>query len=132
MALFEYNEADFERLIRYSKFYILNSKTMADCIFCKLVSGEMATQFVYEGEKCVAFNDINPKAATHVLIVPKKHIDSVMTLEEEDRDIVADMVYTAKKVAEKLNLEGYKLTFHVGEKGGQEIFHIHLHLLAGE
>jgi histidine triad (HIT) family protein len=101
-----------------------------DCIFCKILNKEIDTEFVYEGDICMAFNDINPKANTHVLIVPKKHVESVMTLADEDRDIVADMIFTAKKIGEDKGLEGYQLRFHVGEKGGQEIPHIHLHLLA--
>ena len=101
-----------------------------DCLFCKILNKEIPTEFVYEDEICKAFNDINPKAKTHVLIVPKKHIDSIMTLADEDKDIVSHLIYTAKKIAEEKGLEGYQLRFHVGQKGGQEIFHIHLHLLA--
>ena len=103
---------------------------MDDCLFCKIINKEIPTEFVYEGSKAVAFNDINPKSKHHVLIVPKKHIDSVMTMEEADQELVGHMVWDAKKIAEDLGLEGYQLRFHVGEKGGQEIFHIHLHLLA--
>ena len=101
-----------------------------DCLFCKILNKEIPTEFIHEDEICSAFNDINPKAKTHVLIVPKKHIDSIMTLGEEDKNIVAHLIFTAKKIAEEKGLEGYQLRFHVGEKGGQEIFHIHLHLLA--
>ncbi len=102
---------------------------MDNCLFCKIINKEIPSEFIYEDDLCVAFNDIKPKAPTHVLLVPKKHIDSIMTLEEEDRDIVSHLVYIAKKIAEDKGLEGYQLKFHVGEKGGQEIFHLHLHLL---
>lgn len=90
----------------------------------------MEADMVYEGSKAVAFNDINPKAKHHVLIVPKKHIDSVITMEEGDQELVGHMVWDAKKIAEERGLEGYQLHFHVGRKGGQIIDHIHLHLLA--
>jgi histidine triad (HIT) family protein len=104
---------------------------MSDCIFCKIINKEIPSTVVYEDDNFVAFNDIHPKAKTHVLIVPRRHVDSVMTLEKSDRDLAGDIILTAKKVAELLGLEGYQLKFHVGTKGGQEVFHIHLHLLAG-
>lgn len=103
---------------------------MSDCIFCKIVSGEMGTPFLYEDEFCVAFNDINPKAATHVLIVCKKHIPSIADMVEGDEKIVGHMINCAKDIAAKKGLAGYKLQFNVGEAGGQEIFHLHLHLLS--
>ncbi len=101
-----------------------------DCIFCKIVSGDIPAPRVFENDTCIAFNDIRPKAKTHVLIVPRRHIDSVMTLKDSDKELVGELVLAAKKIAEDLKLEGYQLKFHVGEKGGQEVFHIHLHLLA--
>lgn len=103
---------------------------MDDCIFCKILNKEIPTEFIYEDDFCVIFKDINPKAATHLLIVSKKHIDSIAVLEESDSQIVGKMILAAKKIAKKLNLKGYKLLFNVGKDGGQEVFHIHLHLMS--
>lgn len=104
---------------------------MNDCIFCKIASGEIASDIIYQDESVIAFNDINPKAPVHILIVSKEHIKSVKELKEENRGIVSSLVYLAKKIAEDKNLKGYKLIFNVGKEGGQEIDHLHLHLLGG-
>lgn len=101
-----------------------------DCIFCSIAAGSLGTEFVYEDNLCVAFRDINPKAKTHVLIVPKDHIDSVFELEEGTTTLTGHLVYVSKLVAEKLDLKGFHLQINVGEEGGQEIFHLHLHLLS--
>lgn len=87
---------------------------------------------VYEGSQAVGFKDINPKAEHHILIVPKKHIDSVMAMEEDDQLLMGHLIWDAKKIADDLGLPGYQLKFHVGKEGGQEIDHIHLHLLGGK
>lgn len=103
-----------------------------DCLFCKIANKEMPADIVYENDDVVVFKDIHPKALFHVLIVPKKHIDSIAHLEEQDRDLTAEMIFAAKKVAEDNNLTGYKLIFNVGREGGQIIDHLHLHLLSGK
>jgi histidine triad (HIT) family protein len=103
---------------------------MADCLFCKIIDGEIPSEKIYEGSQAIAFKDINPKATHHILVVPRKHIDSVATMEKDDQELMGHLIWDAKKIAEDLGLEGYQLKFHVGEKGGQEIFHVHLHLLA--
>ncbi|MDP3975359.1 MAG: histidine triad nucleotide-binding protein [bacterium] len=103
---------------------------MTDCLFCKIIAKEIPSSMVYEGSQAVGFKDINPKAKHHILVVPRKHIDSVMAMEEGDQELVGHLIWDAKKIAEDLQLEGYQLRFHVGAKGGQEIFHLHLHLLA--
>ena len=103
---------------------------MPDCLFCKIIAKEIPSKMVYEGSQAVAFHDINPKAKHHILIVPKKHIDSVMTMEESDQELMGHLIWDAKKIAEDLGLEGYQLRFHVGRKGGQEVFHVHMHLLS--
>lgn len=87
---------------------------------------------MHEDEDLVVFRDINPKAKTHLLIVPKRHIDSLFTLEEGDELLIGKLIFAAKKTAEKLKLDGYKLQIHVGEAGGQEVFHIHVHLLSNQ
>ena len=103
------------------------------CLFCKIVSHEQNAEIVYEDKKIVVFKDINPKAPVHLLIVPKKHIDSINELEETDRELISDMIFLAKKLAlrYKISKKGYRLTFNVGRGGGQIIDHIHLHLMGG-
>jgi histidine triad (HIT) family protein len=103
-----------------------------DCIFCKIVNGEIPSAKVFESDNVIAFNDINPKAKVHVLIVPKKHIESVKTLENADKDLVGELIFTAKKIASEKNLKGYKLVINVGKDGGQIVDHLHLHLLSGD
>lgn len=102
-----------------------------DCLFCKISNKEMSSDIVYENEHAIAFKDINPKAPIHILIVPKRHIDSVSTLREEDKEIVGELFLTARKIAEEKGLKGYKIIINVGREGGQVIDHLHLHLLAG-
>ena len=101
---------------------------MSDCLFCKISSSEFGTEFVFEDDECVVFNDIHPKAKTHLLIVPKKHIDSVATMKDGDEHVVGHLIHIAKIVAKKLNLKAYNLQINVGQEAGQSIFHIHLHL----
>lgn len=102
-----------------------------ECIFCKIIKKEQHANIEYEDENVVAFKDINPKAKIHLLIVPRKHIDSVIKLQDEDRELVGEMILVAKKIAEQKGLDksGYKLLFNCGKGGGQIIEHIHLHLL---
>lgn len=104
-----------------------------DCIFCRIVSGKTDTQFLYENDQVVVFKDINPHAPVHLLIVPKKHIRSINDLTEEDREIVSDMVMTARKIAKSVGVStsGYRLFFNVERGGGQVVFHLHLHLIGG-
>ncbi|MBF0913397.1 histidine triad nucleotide-binding protein [Candidatus Gracilibacteria bacterium] len=100
-------------------------------IFTKIISREIPAEIVYETDNLIAIKDINPKAKTHILIIPKKEIQTINDLETEDREVLADLFFAAKKIASDLGIsEGYKLQFNVGEKGGQEVFHIHLHLLS--
>lgn len=102
-----------------------------DCIFCKIVKKEIFSEFVLESSDLVCVNDINPKAPIHILIVSKAHIPSVKDLNIENSKIAGEMIFAAKKIAADKNLEGYKLIFNVGRKGGQVIDHLHLHLLGG-
>ena len=104
---------------------------MSDCIFCEIAAGRSPASVEYEDAQAVAFADINPVAPVHILIISKKHIPSIANLTKEDESIVAHLVAVAKKLAENRRLEGYKLIFNVGEKGGQIVFHLHLHLLGG-
>lgn len=104
---------------------------MTDCLFCKISKGEINSDVVYEDNEVKAFRDIHPKAPTHILIVPKMHIQSIAHLEANHNDIIAKLIYNAKRIAEELGLKGYKLQFNVGREGGQEVDHLHLHLLGG-
>lgn len=105
---------------------------MEECIFCKIAKREIPSEKIFESDKLIAFNDINPKAKTHILIVPKKHIESVKHLEDTDKNLIGEMFLTAKKIAKEKNLEGYKLVINVGKEGGQIVDHLHLHLLSGD
>jgi len=104
-----------------------------DCLFCKIAAGQMGTPFLFEYDRVVVFRDINPHAPVHLLIVPKRHIRGINDLTEEDRDIVAELITTAKAMAkkERVDASGYKLLFNVEKGGGQVIFHLHLHLMGG-
>ena len=102
-----------------------------DCIFCKIIKKEAPAEIIFENDQVVAFNDINPKAPIHILIVPKKHIVSVNHIEKEDKTLLGELFLAAKKIAKEKKLEGYKLLINVGRKGGQIIDHLHLHLLSG-
>jgi histidine triad (HIT) family protein len=106
---------------------------MLDCTFCKIVSREMPSQIVYEDEEIVAFHDINPQAPVHVLIVPRKHIESVLDVTEEDRGVLGAMLVRAKDIARQLGVDekGFRLVINTGKYAGQAIYHIHLHLIGG-
>lgn len=103
-----------------------------DCLFCKIVKKEIVSDLVFENNNICSFRDINPKAPIHFLIIPKKHFVSVNDLNEKDKDLIGEMVLTAKKLAEDFNIsKGYKLLFNVGKGAGQVVDHIHLHLMGG-
>ena len=100
-------------------------------IFTKIISREIPAEIVYETDNLIAIKDINPKAKTHILIIPKKEVETINDLETEDREVLADLFFAAKKIASDLWIsEWYKLQFNVWEKWWQEVFHIHLHLLS--
>lgn len=103
----------------------------SDCIFCKIINKEIPAQILFENEKLLILQDIKPSAPFHHLIIPKEHIRSIMDLEETNREIVSELIFTAKKNAEEAGLNGYKLSFNVGREGGQIIDHLHLHLMGG-
>lgn len=106
---------------------------MEDCIFCKIVKGEIPAQKVYEDDNVLAFNDINPAAPVHVLVIPKKHIENILKLEAEDEYILIELFNSIKKIAKELNLEkdGFRLISNCGKDAGQEVMHLHFHILAG-
>ena len=102
---------------------------MKDCIFCRIVRGEAQARFLFEDQRVVAFNDINPQAPTHVLIIPRDHYES--SKEVTDEGLMGHLFTAAKAVAEKLGLTDYRLVINTGPNAGQRVFHLHLHLLGG-
>lgn len=101
------------------------------CVFCRISSGEIKSEKVYEDNIIMVFKDIHPQAPVHLLVVPKEHIESIAHLQDNHNDIISKLIYTAKDTADQLKLKGYKLVFNVGREGGQVIDHLHLHLLGG-
>ena len=100
-------------------------------IFTKIINREIPTDIIYEQDNIIVIKDINPKAKTHILIIPKKEIKTINDIEEQDRELIAEMFFVAKKIAKELWIkDGYKLLFNVWEKWWQEVMHIHLHLLS--
>jgi histidine triad (HIT) family protein len=104
-----------------------------DCLFCRIISGEIKSDIVYRDEQTVAFKDINPQAPVHILIIPKKHIEKISDLSEENKEIVSDLILVANRLARDNGIEetGYRLVLNCGSDAGQAVFHIHLHLLGG-
>ena len=106
---------------------------MSDCLFCKIVSGEISCDKLYENDKLVAFRDIEPKAPTHILVIPKKHIRSINELEIGDQSLAGDVLLSAKEIAKIENIEssGYRTIFNTNSDGGQTVYHIHMHVMGG-
>jgi len=103
-----------------------------ECIFCKIINKEIESKIVYEDEKCVAFEDINPQAPVHILVVPKKHISALRDAGEEDRELLGHVLKIASKIALEKGLEkGYRIVVNDGKEAGQTVFHVHFHLLGG-
>jgi histidine triad (HIT) family protein len=105
---------------------------MTDCLFCKIIAGKIPSKKIYEDEKTFAFEDINPQAPTHVLIIPKKHIAGIDQASETDAELVGYCQLVAAKIAHERNLKhGFRTVYNVGPHAGQTVFHLHLHLLGG-
>jgi histidine triad (HIT) family protein len=104
-----------------------------DCIFCKIVAGEIPSDFLYNGDDVVAFRDIHPAAPTHILIIPRKHIPSLSEIAEADLPTVGNMVKAANELAKREGIaeRGYRLVINTGKEGGQAVPHLHMHLLGG-
>lgn len=98
-------------------------------IFTKIINKEIPAQIEFEDDFCIVIHDIHPQAPVHLLIIPKKEIPTIMEAKDEDQALLGHLMLVARNMGKKLGLEGYKLVYNVGKKGGQEIFHIHLHLL---
>ncbi len=104
-----------------------------NCLFCKIIAGEIPSAKVYEDEVCVAFNDISPQAPTHVLIIPRKHIDSLDKAEKSDGETLGHLLLTAADIARQEGFaeDGYRTVINTNSDGGQTVFHLHVHLLGG-
>ena len=98
-----------------------------NCIFCKIIRGDFNTEFVYENEHLVVFKDINPKAPIHLLVVPKIHVPSLNEL--DDKDLLGELMLGVKEAAKKVGLKSYRTQINTGKEAGQEVFHLHIHVL---
>ena len=102
---------------------------MSDCIFCKIINGDFGTEFVYENESAVVFKDINPQADTHLLVVPRLHVESLNEL--DDKNLLGELMMTVKSVTKELGIKSYRTVINTGKEAGQEVFHLHIHILSG-
>jgi histidine triad (HIT) family protein len=101
------------------------------CLFCKIIAGEIPASKVHEDDRLIAFNDINPQAPMHVLVVPKTHVATLNDLSAANDDLVGAMVRTAAKIAKDRGFDSFRTVFNCNAEAGQSVFHIHLHLLGG-
>lgn len=110
------------------------ARMSSECLFCRIVAGEIPADTVHESATTLAFRDISPKAPVHVLVVPKAHHEDVASLAQADPGLAAELVAAAAAVAkaEGLLTDGYRLIFNTGRYGGQEVFHVHVHVLGGK
>ena len=104
---------------------------MSDCLFCKIIAGEIPSNKVYEDETCIAFYDIAPQAPTHFLVIPKEHIVSAGAVTEENSAVVGHIFAVIAKLAKELGLESFRVVSNCGEQAGQSVFHLHFHVLSG-
>jgi histidine triad (HIT) family protein len=106
---------------------------MEDCLFCKIIDKTIPAELIFEDERIVAFNDINPQAPVHVLIIPKEHFASLNDIPEEKKDLLSHILLRARQIAQNIGIKekGYRIVLNTGKESGQEVFHIHFHLLGG-
>lgn len=107
---------------------------MEDCVFCKIIKGEIPSAKVYEDDEILAFKDINPVTPIHILVIPKKHIESLNEIEQEDQMLIGKIFTVIKKIAKEQGIAeyGYRVIANCGEDGGQEVKHLHFHILGGK
>ena len=110
----------------YGRF--LEDINMEDCIFCKISNGDLGTEFIYEDETAVVFKDINPKADIHLLVVPKEHVQD---LNECSAELIGKLMSIVKKVTVQENIKSFRTVINTGKDAGQEVFHLHIHILSG-
>ena len=106
---------------------------MKDCLFCRIVTKEIPAEIVFENNKFLAFKDIDPQSPVHILIIPKEHITTINDLHDNHKELIGDMLLIAKRLASEYNIaeDGYRIVLNCNKKGGQAVYHIHLHLLGG-
>jgi len=106
---------------------------MNDCIFCKIASGEIPSTRVYEDDVCIAFDDLSPQAPTHILVIPREHIDSLDKAAPENKGMLGYLLLTSAEIARQRGFanDGYRVVINTNADGGQTVFHLHVHLLAG-
>ena len=106
---------------------------MDNCLFCKIINGDIAAKKVYENEHIIAFNDINPKAPVHILVIPKKHIRSINELNSSDINLAGEIILAAKKITKDQGIDskGFRVVFNTNDDGGQTVYHIHMHIMGG-
>ena len=104
---------------------------MSDCLFCKIVAGEIPSKKLYEDDLCYAFYDIDPQAPTHFLVIPKQHIPSAAAVTSENSAVVGHIFEVIAKLTRELGLESFRVVSNIGEQAGQSVFHLHFHVLAG-
>ena len=102
---------------------------MSDCIFCKIANGAFNTEFVYENDKVAVFKDINPVAPVHLLVVPKIHVESLREL--DDKELMSELLSAVNISCKKLNITDYRTVINTGKGAGQEVFHLHIHVISG-
>ena len=106
---------------------------MSGCLFCRIVSRDIPSSIVYEDDQVLAFNDVNPQAPTHILVIPKRHISSMNDLQSGDDQVVGELIRRAATLARErgISTDGFRTVFNTNAAAGQTVFHIHLHLLGG-
>ncbi len=104
---------------------------MSDCLFCKIIAGDIPSNKVYEDDQCFAFYDIDPQAPTHFLVIPKAHISSAAAVTAENSAVVAHIFEVIAKVTKALSMDSYRIVSNIGEQAGQSVFHLHFHVLGG-
>lgn len=104
-----------------------------DCIFCKIVAGQIPAAKLYEDDQALAFHDINPQAPTHVLVIPKRHIESLAAVTPDDGALLGHLLTTAARLAREIGLaeRGYRVVLNIGQDGGMAVYHLHAHILGG-
>ena len=104
---------------------------MQDCLFCKIIAGDIPSKKVYEDEQCYAFYDMNPQPPTHFLVIPKQHIQSVAAVDAPNSAVVAHCFEVIAKIAKDMGMDSFRVVSNIGEQAGQSVFHLHFHVLSG-
>ncbi|MDD5938789.1 MAG: histidine triad nucleotide-binding protein [Clostridiales bacterium] len=104
---------------------------MSDCLFCKIIAGEIPSRKVYEDDLCYAFHDIDPQAPTHFLVIPKEHIQSVSQVDENNQAVVGHIFTVIARLAGEMGMESYRVVSNIGDQAGQSVHHLHFHVLSG-